>query len=101
MRRADYDWRIVPDGEQGSTLMLVDLDLGGMSLTNDMEGVLAELNRIHLARYAHIVYRDSQRHWDRVSVHDSLVAFSPGPEDDSLERLWQQHQHRGNCPCKA
>jgi hypothetical protein len=91
VRRADYDWRIVPQGELGPTLMIVDLDLGGMSLTNDMESVLTELQRNHVGRYENIVYRDSQRQWDCVAVHNGLVVFSPGPEDDSLQRLWQQH----------
>lgn len=54
-------------------LMIVDLDRGGMSVTNDIENVLADLQirmqekGLNLRDMA-IIYQDSMKHWDGIKV---------------------------------
>lgn len=74
MSRPVSDYRIV--GVRGSVVFVRDLDLGGRSVTNDAEAVVAEI----LEHYpmARIVYRDSSGHWDEMTNDgESFTGFQP------------------------
>lgn len=56
---------------------MLDLDMGGRSLTNDMSAALQEVakhERVRLAGFA-VIYRDSDGRWDRVLL-DGQGAFA-------------------------
>lgn len=59
----DYEFKVM-----GCLLVIVDLDRGNMSVTNDIEAVIWELSRDRdLSDYA-IIYRDSDYHYDRIRL---------------------------------
>ena len=63
--RADFLYRV--GGLDGKKyLMIVDQDLGHMSVTNDIENVVADIAAVeHIDPKEHfIVYRDSKGRWD-------------------------------------
>ena len=41
--RADFRYRVVQDNEDIKLLLIVDENLGGRSVTNDIENVLADI----------------------------------------------------------
>lgn len=59
MRRADYTYEV-----DGNTLKIIDLDKGGMSVTNAAEDVLTEINQQVNIENMEIRYRDSMGRWD-------------------------------------
>ncbi|CCH03546.1 hypothetical protein FAES_pFAES01052 (plasmid) [Fibrella aestuarina BUZ 2] len=71
--RADYTYSI-----EGNIIVIVDLDLGNRSVTNDIENVLADIRTDlgSLAGYS-VIYRDSMGHWDAVSLVNDVVYFYP------------------------
>lgn len=58
MRKSDYTFNT-----SGDIVEIIDLDLGGVSVTNDAEGVLTEINKYHQIENKRIVYRDSEYVW--------------------------------------
>jgi hypothetical protein len=73
--RADYTYRVVND-----VLLIVDLDQGNRSVTNDMENVLATIAHREGLTFAaleeyHIAYRDSDQIWDGVDISTGSVSF--------------------------
>ncbi|MDF7815342.1 hypothetical protein [Hymenobacter sp. YC55] len=62
---ADYIYEMTEDG----LLIIIDLDLGNRSVTNDMQNVLVDIawgeERASLAG-CRITYRDSEGNWSRV-----------------------------------
>ena len=71
MSRSDFDWKIVEilqDERAVQVVEVVDLDLGNMSVTNDVENVILEIAKI-LPRpptdFAWI-YADSTGAWDEL-----------------------------------
>ena len=76
--RADYTYSV-----EGSVIVIVDLDQGSKSVTNDMKNVLddirAELG--DLAGYA-VIYRDSMGRWDGVRLVGHSVDFYALGEPD-------------------
>jgi hypothetical protein len=65
MTKADYEH--FPTEHAGRlVLVIMDLDLGGRSVTNDIENVVAEIEqRQHInAKEYLVVYRDSMGNWD-------------------------------------
>lgn len=68
--RADYTVEDLLD-----VILVVDLDKGGRSVTNDAEGVIEDLRRAGLIRPGvPVVYRDSTGTWDRLAVKDGRFA---------------------------
>lgn len=62
MSRADYRW-----GSKSGVVWIEDLDLGGRSVTNDIERVVADLVQLGVQVDAQpIVYCDSLGQWDQV-----------------------------------
>ena len=79
MSRADYD--IIAIDDSNKIVQLVDLDLGNMSVTNDAETVVKEVNK--LCPGYRILYRDSIEIWDEL-VHDNGVFIKFAPWRESL-----------------
>lgn len=88
--RADFEYRF--GGKNKKVLMIVDLDLGKMSVTNDIENVVADIaaaESIDPKDYL-ILYRDSDEDWGRWDAttedffsiqpeHLQLFFDAPGP----------------------
>jgi len=75
MAKADYAV-IQVDSDR---VFLIDLDLGGKSVTNDAERVCSEMQ----ARYRHrrVIYRDTFGRWDEMRVNSrNEVMFWPYDE---------------------
>ena len=87
-----YNFHILEYGQL--CLSIVDLNLGRMSVTNDIENVLTYIRKtrgLHVdqMRDVYIVYCDSDDRWDRVVYHDdeqvdfdsinmeSIAAYNP------------------------
>jgi hypothetical protein len=71
-----------------ATVLIVDLDQGNISVTNDIGNVLATVAG-QLPRRAHHYrwfYRDSTGAWDRLEPVTGRI--SAGPRDGSMERAW-------------
>jgi hypothetical protein len=75
MAKADYAV-IQVDSDR---VFLVDLDLGGRSVTNDAEAVCEEMQATYLGR--RVIYRDTMGKWDemRVDKHNK-IRFVPYDE---------------------
>lgn len=61
--KSDYNWKINDD-----ILIIEDLNLGRMSVTNNAEGVINEIydqlgSNLH---NCHIIYKDSEGVWDQL-----------------------------------
>ena len=80
--RADYSWTVVE-----RHVRIIDNDLGGMSVTNDLERVLLEICRelVDPPELFDWLYCDSTGAWDRIQIQPSSkpgvydVAVLPGP----------------------
>ena len=66
-------------------LLIEDMDLGRMSVTNDIENVLSELEDLYRGLPEIIIYRDSEGIWDGVNNNGVSVNFymlnTPDTED--------------------
>lgn len=72
MRHADYAIvKTTPD-----IVFIKDLDLGGKSVTNNAEFVVAQIHEQHPHR--RVVYKDSNGDWDEL-VHDEGVFLHFAP----------------------
>jgi hypothetical protein len=71
----------------GPVLVIIDLDLGNRSVTNDAENVLAKIEAAEGRSFtgAPILYRDSMRFWDGLQWDGETVSFFPLRE--TSERL--------------
>ena len=63
MVRADYVYRIIGNN---TIVNIVDLNKGNMSVTNDAENVLTEINSIEEIKNKRIVYLDSEDNVDEI-----------------------------------
>lgn len=53
----------------GELVVIVDLNLGNMSVTNDIDAVLQHISKRHnFNNSSVVVYRDSDGHYDRVGI---------------------------------
>lgn len=61
--KADYNYTI-----EGNLLKIVDLNLGNLSVTNDIEAVINDIRDIigWSIQQLTIIYRDSDGNWDEV-----------------------------------
>lgn len=57
-RKADYTYTI-----QGDTVKIIDLNRGNISVTNDAENVLTEIQSTENILDKRIIYRDSMDEW--------------------------------------
>ena len=70
-------------------VLIVDLDLGGKSVTNDIRWVCERvaMQLVRPSDHYDWFYRDSQGCWDRIDPRD--LRIHAGPRDGSLERAWK------------
>lgn len=65
MNKADFEYEVV-----NGVLCIIDLNLGNMSVTNDIENVLRFIKRkqqrIYPISVEHVIYRDSDGIWDQI-----------------------------------
>lgn len=61
MRKADYTYTI-----ENGTVKIIDLNLGNVSVTNDAENVVTEIQSTTDIKGLKIVYRDSDGNWDEI-----------------------------------
>jgi hypothetical protein len=70
---ADFEYQIV----QG-VVCITDLDQGGMSVTNDIENVLASIGREVDLEEKNVIYRDSRGVWSGINhVGSEFTGFRP------------------------
>jgi len=85
---SNFECRIV-DG----VLVIIDLDIGGMSVTNNIEAILRQIGDEHNLDIQRldipIVYRDSDGHFDGVRASKRGVRFYPLSKD---KRIASQHE---------
>jgi len=63
MKRSDYDiW------EYGDLIVIIDRDIGGMPVTNDIENVVDDLRQRFNLRDKELVYRDSDGLYDWITL---------------------------------
>jgi len=76
---SDYTYRI-ENNKDGSVLVIIDLNIGRKSVTNNIEAILRRIaadEKIVLTTMQ-IIYRDSEGNYDRVQVSASgSVSFYP------------------------
>lgn len=93
MTRSNYTYGIA-DGTDEKILWIVDSNLGNMSVTNDMENVLAEIEKktqLPLEDYK-IIYRDSMNTWDGVEYKFGNVDFvflNASTLQEAIEKITQ------------
>jgi hypothetical protein len=89
LTEADFSYTVSED-----VLKIVDLDLGGNSVTNDAERVLGKIEQWQpgLIARCRIMYRDSRGIWDGMAWDGQEVRFFPIRETDerAAERKLRQ-----------
>jgi len=90
MRKADYDYELGKYKQKVDVITIKDLDLGNVSVTNDIENVIAEicqLEKIEKEQFM-IVYRDSSGQWDGFdTTTDEFVGLGMDEWYDAIE-VW-------------
>jgi hypothetical protein len=93
LTEADFSYTVRQD-----VLKIVDLDLGGNSVTIDAERVLGKIEQWQPGLVAHcrIMYRDSMGNWDGIDWDGQEVRFFPIRETDerAAERRLKQLRPR-------
>ena len=66
MARADYDYQLTKYNNKIDVLAIEDLNLGNVSVTNDIENVVEDICRLETINKEQfmIVYKDSNGQWD-------------------------------------
>lgn len=95
MTKANYIHELHAKGGY-NILTIEDLDIGGMSVTNDIENVVQDvekMERINAERYV-IVYRDSEGVWDGWDARNSrFVHCGQDTWQDAVEVMKQRVYH--------
>lgn len=82
--RSDYKFHTTND-----MLLIIDLNLGNKSVTNDMERVLADIAaRGFDLNTKYIIARDSEGIYDRVLFKDNRVDWAPVLASDLIRRIF-------------
>lgn len=70
--KSDYTY-IFKDVENLKCLAIKDLNLGGTSVTNNIENIIKKISKIEKKDFSHflVVYRDSDETWDGFNQKDS------------------------------
>lgn len=90
--RADYAFRVVLLPELPlPCILLIDRNLGRVSVTNDAEAVCAHLRATVPGdqQGRRIFYRDSEGAWDELIDTPDSVTFRPGPPGVDFEKAWR------------
>jgi hypothetical protein len=85
--RSNFEFVLTHEDNQPKAHLLIrDQCKGGMSVTNDVENVLAFIAAgIEAPLYEYVIlYRDSVGQWDRIltDTDDQFVTFEEGPEGE-------------------
>ena len=84
--KADYTYTF-----EDGVLRIVDLNLGGMSVTNAIEDVLADIEvSTNSPIRGRIIYRDSEGIWDEVIGWPGQIGFMPigaKSQNEALKRI--------------
>lgn len=69
--KSDYTYKVTEN-----IISIIDLDKGGLSVTNDIENIIQDLRNIigDLSGYA-IIYRDSMGIWDGIRIEGETINF--------------------------
>lgn len=91
MARADYTYSI--ESYQGRNIIQIeDLNLGNMSVTNDIENVLSEIGRVEKidpSSYM-VVYKDSTGDWDGFDFKSgNFIALTEESWQDAVTKYVQ------------
>jgi len=73
-------------------LLIVDLDMGHMSVTNDIENVVDDIafaENINPKDYL-IAYRDSEGDWDGWDAKTNSFYFFRGTQNEAIEEMKKQ-----------
>lgn len=74
MNKADFEYSVV-----NGVLCIIDLNMGNMSVTNDIENVLRFIQRkdrrIYPFTVNHVIYRDSDGNWDEILFNKKTGEF--------------------------
>jgi len=85
-QNSDYIYRVF-----GSLIVIIDLNHGNLSVTNDIENVISYLGKqtFKLQNYV-IVYRDSNSEYDQVVVKpdNTFQEFEPLTTDSKVKDLF-------------
>ena len=83
--RSDYQYKVIQH-----FILIIDLNLGRMSVTNDAENVIAEIVREgFLVDNKYVMYRDSEGNYDRIRTkNERFSGFGPIQPSDIIERLF-------------
>jgi hypothetical protein len=88
---ADFSWMVAGEKE-APFVLLVDLDSGGKSVTNDAENVVAALSTELDLDDVPVYYRDSAGSWDELK-HEGwkFTGFAPLPDWQRtlMAELWE------------
>lgn len=75
--KSDYEWGVDRD-----VVWVRDLDRGGMSVTNNIDGILQYLSQILPIKEYLLMYRDSTGVWDGLAFNGISVDFFSINETD-------------------
>lgn len=94
MRRSDYTYELV-----NNVICITDLDFGNMSVTNDIENVIEEIDNelridnLSIMEYK-IIYCDSNKYWDgvlfkklRTGYHVDFYPIHTKKIDEALQHV--------------
>lgn len=89
IRKSDYTFRVI-ETQGRNVISIIDLDLGHMSVTNNIENVLteiAEIAKIQPKDYL-IVYKDTDGKWDGYdAVNSTFIAVMERTREAAIRRL--------------
>lgn len=84
---ADYEYNIV-----GNVVVIIDLNLGGRSVTNDIENVLESIGKDVELADKKIIYRDSCGVFDGVTLDAKrFYPINKRSLDDALRYIGEPH----------
>lgn len=91
MSKSNYTWEIIKYKEQ-DVLAIIDENKGRMSVTNDIENVMAEIEKELTLQGKSlptlIVYRDSEHLWDAWNTkNQNFILLSAKTQNTAVERL--------------
>ena len=86
MAKANYIYTI-----KNNVICIVDLNAGNMSVTNDIENVVADICRNEYINYHEqiVVYQDSENIWDGWSaINGTFISLNATTMDEAINRLF-------------
>lgn len=105
MSGADFDWTLVNCEflqEEHPIIVIIDLDQGNRTVTNDVENVLDQIRgnipRPYRLGKLPIIYRDTSGDWDQILVDEEgrFLEFDALPRNRDLQAIKQDAICRHN-----